>query len=67
MLKLTLSPPIPKRKWGKDKAAPEPSPYKETVSSLEMLLDRIIIIRQTATSAVKNDQAKAEGKGDAIG
>ncbi|KEP46702.1 DNA replication regulator SLD3 [Rhizoctonia solani 123E] len=68
MLKLTLSPPpVPKRKRRKDKVAPEPSPYEETVSSLEMLVDRIGIIRQTATSTVKNDQAKAAGKGDAIG
>ncbi|KEP49978.1 DNA replication regulator SLD3 [Rhizoctonia solani 123E] len=68
MLKLTLPPPpVPKRKRRKDKVAPEPSPYEETVSSLEMLVDRIGIIRQTATSTVKNDQAKAAGKGDAIG
>ncbi|CAE6458189.1 unnamed protein product [Rhizoctonia solani] len=68
MLKLTLSPPpVPKRKRRKDKVAPEPSPYEETVSSLEMLVDRIGIIHQTATSTVKNDQAKAAGKGDAIG
>ncbi|CAE6481225.1 hypothetical protein ACGC1H_003476 [Rhizoctonia solani] len=63
MLKLTLPPPpTPKRKRRKDKAAHEPSPYEETISSLEMLVDRIGIIRQTATSTLKNDQAKAAGK-----
>ncbi|CAE6475935.1 unnamed protein product [Rhizoctonia solani] len=66
MLKLTLPPPpVPKRKRRKDKDGPEPSPYEDIVSGLEMLVDRIGIIRQTATSALKKEQEKAMGKANA--
>ncbi|CAE6431932.1 unnamed protein product [Rhizoctonia solani] len=63
MLMLTLPlPPVLKRKRRNDKAASKPSPYEETVWSLGMLVDRIGIIRQTATSPLK-DQTKATGIG----
>lgn len=63
MLKLTLPPPpAPKRKRRKDKNE-DPSPYAETIASLESLVDRIGIIRQTAPAALKKEQDKALGKG----
>ncbi|KAH7327618.1 hypothetical protein B0J17DRAFT_680363 [Rhizoctonia solani] len=61
MLKLTLPPPpVPKRKRRKDND--EASPYAQTVSGLEMLIDRIGIIRQTAASSLKKEHDKATGK-----
>ncbi|CAE6486290.1 unnamed protein product [Rhizoctonia solani] len=65
MLKLTLpSPPVPKRKRSKDKIESKGTSYEEVISGLEMLIDRIGIIRQTATSSLKMDQEKAMGKAD---
>ncbi|CAE6359590.1 unnamed protein product [Rhizoctonia solani] len=63
MLKLTLPPPpVPKRKRGKDKNEPKAPSYEEIISGLEMLIDRIGIIRQTAASSLKKDQERVMGK-----
>lgn len=57
MLKLTLPvPPPPKRKRRKNKDVEEElPPNAEAVASLEMLADRIGIMRQTAASALSKD------------
>jgi hypothetical protein len=65
MLKLTLPPPpVPKRKRNKDKTESKTPSYEEIVSGLEMLIDRIGIIRQTASSSLKKDYEKAMGEGN---
>lgn len=69
MLKLTLPPPLPpKRKRKKAKDVPGDVPvYAEVIAGLEMLADRIGIMRQTAASALNKDQDKPppQGSGDA--
>lgn len=61
MLKLSLPPPpLPKRKRRKNKEAQDETPINaDVVASLEMLADRIGIMRQTA-AALDKEQDKNE-------
>lgn len=65
MLKLSLPPPPPpKRKRRKNKGTEEETPINaDVIAGLEMLADRIGIMRQTAASALAKDQDKT-GKED---
>ena len=61
MLKLSLPPPPPpKRKRRKNKEAEETPVNADVVASLEMLADRIGIMRQSAAAALAKDQDKNE-------
>ncbi|KAG8680396.1 hypothetical protein FRC08_016346, partial [Ceratobasidium sp. 394] len=64
MLKLTLPPPLPKKqKKRKHREAEEdPAVYTGVIAGLEMLADRIGIMRQTATSALQKEKEKLGGK-----
>ncbi|KAG9123647.1 hypothetical protein FRC07_014393 [Ceratobasidium sp. 392] len=67
MLKLTLPPPPPvKQKKRKNRGAKEDSAtYADVIAGLEMLADRIGIMRQTAASALQKDKEKSDQKGGA--